>query len=103
MSYRSVFRPGLFAGRTVVVTGGGSGIGRCTAHELKSLGARLALLGRSTDKVERVQDELGGDTMIHAADLRNEGQVKEAIAEVMRWAGRIDAESHGAGDHLSRQ
>ena len=47
MSYDSVFRPGLFAGRTVIVTGGGSGLGRCTAHELKSLGARLALIGRT--------------------------------------------------------
>ena len=32
--YRSVFRPGLFAGQVHWVTGGGSGIGRCVAHEL---------------------------------------------------------------------
>ena len=59
MTYDSVFRPGLFAGRTIIVTGGGSGLGRCTAHELKSLGARLALIGRSTDKLARVKEELG--------------------------------------------
>ena len=46
MSYASVFAPGLFAGKVVVVTGGGSGIGRCVAHELSALGAKLALVGR---------------------------------------------------------
>ena len=43
MSYQSVFKPGLFAGKVVVVTGGGSGIGRCSAHELASLGAHVVL------------------------------------------------------------
>ena len=51
MSYRSVFRPGLFAGQVVVVTGGGSGIGRCTAHELAALGAHVVLVGRKPDKL----------------------------------------------------
>ena len=45
--YRSVFRPGLFAGQVVWVTGGGSGIGRCTAHELASLGATVLISGRA--------------------------------------------------------
>ena len=44
MTFRSIFRHELFAGRSIVVTGGGSGIGRCTAHELAALGARVALV-----------------------------------------------------------
>ena len=86
MSYDSVFRPGLFAGRTIVVTGGGSGLGRCTAHELKSLGARLALIGRTQAKLDQVKEELGDpDTFTFAADLRDEAQVKAAIDGVLAW------------------
>ena len=49
MGYASVFRPGLFAGQVIIVTGGGSGIGRCTAHELASLGGKIALVGRKAE------------------------------------------------------
>ena len=58
MSYRSIFRPALFEDRVVVVTGGGSGIGRCIAHELVSLGAAVAIVGRKLDKLERVAGEI---------------------------------------------
>ena len=44
--YQSVFRPALMTGQVVVVTGGGSGIGRCVAHELAGLGATVALVGQ---------------------------------------------------------
>jgi Short-chain alcohol dehydrogenase of unknown specificity len=90
--YDSVFRPGLFDGKTIIVTGGGSGLGRCTAHELKSLGARLALVGRTVEKLERVKEELGDpDTFLFSADLRREDEVKAAVAGVFEWSGgRID-------------
>lgn len=92
MQYRSIFRPGLFGGQTILVTGGGSGLGRCTAHELKSLGARLALVGRTPEKLERVKEELGDpDIFTFAADLREEDQVKAAVDGVLAWAGRIGA------------
>ena len=58
MDYQSVFRKGLFEGRRVIVTGGGSGIGRCTAHELAALGAHVALVGRKLEKLELVACEI---------------------------------------------
>lgn len=98
MEYRSVFRPGLFAGQTIVVTGGGSGLGRCTAHELRSLGARLALIGRTAEKLDRVKEELEDPgTFTFAADLRKEDEVKAAIEGVMAWSGRIDGLVNNAG------
>ncbi|MCW5745903.1 MAG: SDR family oxidoreductase [Alphaproteobacteria bacterium] len=98
-SYRSVFRPGLFEGRTIIVTGGGSGLGRCTAHELKALGARLALVGRTASKLAAVKQELGGgaDVFTTTADLREADQVARAIDGVLDWSGRIDGLVNNAG------
>lgn len=99
VDYRSVFRPGQFAGQTVLVTGAGSGIGRCTAHELRSLGARVALVGRTPEKLEAVRAEMGGgkDVFTHACDLRQDGAVKEMVGEVLNWSGRIDGLVNNAG------
>ena len=92
MQYHSIFRPGLFAGQTIIVTGGGSGLGRCTAHELRSLGARIALIGRTPEKLEQVKQELDDpDTFTFAADLRREDQVREAVERVLAWGGRFES------------
>lgn len=98
--YRSVFRPGLFAGQTIVVTGGGSGIGRCTAHELAALGAHTVLLGRKQAKLEATAAELredGGACSLHVCDIRDEAQVKDTIAAVVAAQGKIDGLVNNAG------
>ena len=84
MPYQSVFRPELFKGQTIIVTGGGSGIGRCTAHELSSLGAHVAIAGRKLEKLDVVKAEIeaaGGTCETHAFDIREEAQVKEAVVK----------------------
>ena len=98
--YKSVFRPGLFAGQTVIVTGGGSGIGRCTAHELSNLGASVALVGRKIEKLQAVQAEIeaaGGKVSIHVCDIRDEPGVKALVADVIAQHGRIDGLVNNAG------
>jgi citronellol/citronellal dehydrogenase len=51
MSYNSIYRLDLFRDQIVILTGGGSGIGRCTAHELASLGAHVAIVARNEGAV----------------------------------------------------
>lgn len=98
--YSSVFRPDLFAGQAVVVTGAGSGIGRAAAHELITLGARVALVGRKLEKLDAVRAEIeliGGVASCHTCDIREEDQVKAAFAQIMQAHGRIDGLLNNAG------
>ena len=100
MHYRSIFRAGLFDGQVVVVTGGGSGIGRCTAHELAALGATVALVGRRLERLEAVKAEIeaaGGRASVHACDIREEDAVVATVAAVLAAHGRIDGLVNNAG------
>jgi len=100
VTYQSVFAPGLLAGQVVVVTGGGSGIGRCTAHELAALGAQVVLVGRNVGKLQAVQDEIaadGGQASHAVCDIRQEEAVRQAVAGVVQRHGAIDALVNNAG------
>jgi citronellol/citronellal dehydrogenase len=100
MSYNSIYRRDLFRDHIVVITGGGSGIGRCTAHELASLGAHVAIVGRNEAKLERVRGEIesdGGLISCHAADIRDEHAVIATVERVLTDHGRIDGLVNNAG------
>lgn len=100
MTYRSVFRPGLFEGQVIIVTGGGSGIGRCTAHELASLGASVVLLGRKREKLEAVAAEItqdGGKADLEPLDIRDEERVKAVVKTLLERHGVIDGLVNNAG------
>lgn len=99
-AYRSIFRNDLFSGRTIVVTGGGSGIGRCTAHELASLGAHVVLVGRKIEKLQKVRAELsedGFESSIHSCDIRDEEAVRACVQAIVTERGRIDDLVNNAG------
>ncbi len=102
--YRSVFRSDLFADQTFVVTGGGSGIGRCTAHELASLGATVILMGRKLDKLEQVAAEIhedGGKADCAAQDIRDEEGVKACVAGLLARHERIHGLVNNAGGQFT--
>jgi len=99
-SYASVFRDSLFQDQVCLVTGGGSGIGRCTAHELAALGARVVLAGRKREKLERVAAEIveaGGRVELYAFDIRDEDAVVSTVADIVAKQGRIHALVNNAG------
>lgn len=100
MSYHSIFRSDAFQDKVIIITGGGSGIGRCTAHELSALGAQVVITGRKQEKLDTVSQEIiedGGKVYSIVCDNREEQQVKDMIAEVIEKFGRLDGLVNNAG------
>ncbi len=98
--YRSVFRPGLFSGQLHWVTGGGSGIGRCVAHELASLGATVLISGRTPARLDAVAAEIahdGGICHTVAFDIRDEEAVKSGVADMLARHGPVTGLVNNAG------
>jgi citronellol/citronellal dehydrogenase len=98
--YRSVFRPGLFAGQNILVTGGGSGIGRATAHELASLGAHVLISGRRQEKLDATAAEIradGGRVSTAAFDIRDEDAVRATVAALLAEHGPLHGLVNNAG------
>ena len=98
--YDSVFRPGLFAGQVHWVTGGGSGIGRCVAHELAALGAHVVISGRTASRLDAVAAEIaedGGHCSTIAFDIRDEDAVTSGVAEVIARHGALSGLVNNAG------
>ncbi|OZG71617.1 2,4-dienoyl-CoA reductase [Hahella sp. CCB-MM4] len=100
MTYNSIFKDKLFQGKTMVVTGGGSGIGRCTAHELASLGADVVIIGRKQEKLDQVEMEIredGGLISSYVCDIREEEKVTATIKEILNSHGEIHGLVNNAG------
>jgi citronellol/citronellal dehydrogenase len=98
--YESVFRPGLFEGKTVLVTGGGTGIGRCTAHELAVLGANVVIAARRLELLEKTAAEIteaGGRCDTAQLNIRDEKAVDTVVAGIVAKHGRIDGLVNNAG------
>ena len=100
MSYKSIFNKESFSKKNVVVTGGGSGIGRCIAHELSSLGSDIILVGRNKEKLETVQKEIkssNGNASFYVCDIREEDQVEKLFETILQKRGSLNSLVNNAG------
>jgi len=100
ITYRSIFRPDLFAGQTCIVTGGGTGIGRAVAHELASLGAHVVVAARTAENLERVTAEIrdaGGAASHFVCNIREEEQVIALFDYVLAECGGFHGLVNNAG------
>ncbi len=93
------------AGRTVLVTGASSGIGEATAYAVAERGARLLLVARRADELERVRrrvEELGAEAEAWSVDLTDGDAVDELVEEILARHGTVDFLVNNAGRSIRR-
>lgn len=92
----------VLKGRTVVVTGGGTGIGRACGIALADAGAKVIVSGRREEKVRAVADEYQGPGEIHshACDVANRDSVRTLFDIAKQQFGQVDLLIHSAGVNI---
>ncbi len=102
-----MFDPKLLAGKSILVTGGGSGLGLAMSKTFASYGARVTIAGRKRERLESAAKEIaasareGGEAEFLAADVRDPGQVEALVARVVERFGKVDClVNNAAGNFL---
>jgi NAD(P)-dependent dehydrogenase (short-subunit alcohol dehydrogenase family) len=93
------------AGKIVLVTGGSSGIGRATALKLAAAGARVIIVARNRERLERVRGELvaaGAQASAYECDLADAEDCQRFLARFLAEHGRVDVLINNAGHSIRR-
>jgi citronellol/citronellal dehydrogenase len=102
--FRSPLRADANAGRVALISGGGTGIGRATALELASSGARVAICGRREEPLEATRaavEAAGGECLAVPADLREPSEVERLVGAAIDRYGGVDVLVNNAGGQFS--
>ncbi len=106
-TYTPMLREGSLTGKTVVITGGGSGLGKAMALTLLRLGARVAICSRNEEKLQKAVAELraqsGNEEVMYAVcDVREQEQVDAALEKIRNEFGDFNALiNNAAGNFVS--
>ncbi|OFW79181.1 MAG: 2,4-dienoyl-CoA reductase [Alicyclobacillus sp. RIFOXYA1_FULL_53_8] len=100
-----MFLPDLLKDKVVLITGGGSGLGRHMGERFLELGAKLAICGRRLEVLQETAAELatdGKEVFYHPCDVRDPDQVSKLMDAVIAHYGRIDVlVNNAAGNFIS--
>jgi NAD(P)-dependent dehydrogenase (short-subunit alcohol dehydrogenase family) len=101
-----MFQKDLLKGKRILITGGGTGLGKASAQRFLELGATLYICGRREDVLKATQQELtertGGEIQAYACDVRDAAAVETLVARVWEQ-GPLDAlMNNAAGNFLAR-
>ncbi len=101
-----MFTDRLLAGRKILVTGGGTGLGKAMAAKFLSLGAEIHICGRRKGVCEETAAELmklhGGKVTAHGVDIRDSAAVDAMIEEAFKDGPLTDLINNAAGNFISR-
>jgi len=101
-----MFQPGMFKGRAIFISGGGSGLGRSMALYFATLGAKIFIIGRREEPLRNVCDEVakaGGSAAYATCDVRDYGAVESTAQKAYDAIGRIDTVvNNAAGNFMAR-
>jgi len=100
----TIFRDGLFKDKVILISGGGTGLGKHAAEQFARLGASLLICGRNAERIEAAADDLrqyGGRVMARALTIRDPEQVQKFMDAAWQEFGRIDVLVNNAGGQFA--